>query len=112
MNPSRFLPALLALALLLAACGGDDDASATTDASTGDRLETEPACAATTTPAAASTVGENAGAFAPGEPGTDAEDTATVTAADLGRMIIFTATIEVEVEDIAAGNAGGHGGLA
>ena len=106
MKHSRLFPALFALALLLGACGGDDDASATTDASTRDRLETETTSAATTTTAAAAyTGGDGDEAFAPGEPGTDAEDTATVTAADLGRMIIFTATIEVEVEDIAVANA-------
>src|SRR3989304_4380059 len=48
-----------------------------------------PAAPAAPTPppaAPASTEGDGDGAFAPGEPGTDAEATATVAAADLGRM--------------------------
>lgn len=103
----RSLVALLALALFFAACGGDDDSAETTAGEFADEDSySSTTYAATTTTAGMSTpgVGDDGGA-APGEPGTDAERVAALTTASLARMIIFTATIAVEVEDITVANA-------
>ena len=101
----RSLVALLALTLVFAACGGDDDSAETTAGGFADEDSYS-----TTTAAATTTTAAGEGAFygdeaAPGEPGTDAERVRTLTAANLARMIIFTATIAVEVEDITVANA-------
>ncbi len=96
----RLVPALFALALILGACGGDD--SATTTAAFSEDGSNTTFAATTTTFASRS---DNDGETPSGEPGTDAEETATLTAVALNRMIIFTATIEVEVADITAANA-------
>lgn len=103
MKHSRLVPALFALALLLGACTGDDDASGTTAAFGESYGEVTSTAAATTTTAARGRT--DIDETPSGEPGTDAEETATLTAVGLGRMIIFTATIEVEVDDITAANA-------
>jgi hypothetical protein len=111
---SRLIPAALALLMVLAACGDDDAASVTTGAA---GFEAE---SPTTTAAGATTTlpGQDGLYGAPREePGTDAEEAATLTALSLARMIIFTATIQVEVEDITTANAevmaaiGGLGGI-
>jgi hypothetical protein len=113
----RSLPALLTLALILAACGGDDD-SAQTSAAPGYTAGDYPTTyAATTTMASGENFSDQDGGAAPSEapgtqPGTDAERTATLTALDLNRMIIFTATIEVEVEDITTANAAAQQAIA
>lgn len=100
----RSLAALLAVALLLAACTGDSDSASTIPGADEDSYSPNTTYAAgATTTTAGMPPGDGGGA--PGEPGTDAEQVATLTAADLARMIIFTATIQVEVEDIATANA-------
>ena len=97
----RSLAAWFALALVLAACTGDDDAGSPSGFE-GEDSYSATTIAATTTTAAGDFSGDEA---APGEPRTDAARVATLTAVSLARMIIFTATIAVEVEDITVANA-------
>lgn len=96
----RLLPLLFALSLV-AACSGGDDAANTTFAEDGSFTATT--MAATTTTAAA--FGEEP---APGRDGdeaaTDSQDL-VMTALDLGRSIIFTASLHIEVDDVIAAAA-------
>jgi hypothetical protein len=107
---SRAIPALLALLLLVAACGGDDDSGQTIPAY--GEEDGAGGFVSTTIPM---TPPSDDGAAE--EPGTDADRAATVAALGIARMIIFTATIQVEVEDITTANAevvaaiGGLGGI-
>lgn len=102
MKRSRLIPAALALLLLLAACTGDDDSGQTIPAGGADSGSNGEQSAITTIPGALPPGDDGA---APETPGTDAERAATLAAVGLARMIIFTATIQVEVEDIATANA-------
>lgn len=101
----RAIPILIALTLVAAACAGGDDAAMTTAAAGYDYDEEAGASPATTM--VATTMVESAEDAAREAPegddgsGTDAE--IAVIAADpaaLGRMIVYTATIQVEVEDV------------
>ncbi|MBI5158081.1 MAG: DUF4349 domain-containing protein [Acidimicrobiia bacterium] len=100
----RSLFALLALALVLAACTGDDDSAPAGGFADEDSYSTTYAATTTMAPGQTPGISDDGGA-APGDPGTDAERVAALTTANLARMIIFTATIEVEVEDITVANA-------
>jgi hypothetical protein len=102
---------LLAVALAAAACvgGGDDSAAATAAARPASGMDGEApmtTMAPTTTMAAATTtVPRPSGGD--GDEGEAAEVNAQVIAAqvdpaDLGRLIVFTATIQVEVDDVIA----------
>ncbi len=112
---------LLALAMVLSACGGDgnDDSAAGEDTSTAMTTaeageEAEGASSDVDASMASPESGTNGmaeeQAEAPTEGDTDGEatappsgagETARVTAADLNRQIIFTATVEVDVDDVA-----------
>ncbi|MFH2072830.1 MAG: DUF4349 domain-containing protein, partial [Actinomycetota bacterium] len=110
----RFKPFLiavvvLALVALTAACSGDDD-SATTIADYYEDGVTETTEASATTEAMEfaplaererdGTEGEEGGV------GTDAEEAITATdPADLGRLIVYTASISVEVDDVITAGA-------
>jgi hypothetical protein len=100
---------LLAATLAASACvGGDDDSAAARPASDAAGEAAMPTMAPTTTAAATTTV---PGLPAQSEGAGDSDDGTGVNAqtvaaqidpADLGRMIVFTATIEVEVDDVIA----------
>ena len=102
--PSLFLALVVVLA---AACsGGDDTATATADERAGGATTQTTIAAATTTTAATTAAEEGADADAPGGVATDAQAVLdTIEAADLGRKIIFTANLEIEVEDVVAAGA-------
>ncbi len=98
-NPMRFLLIIFVLALLAAACSGDDAASLAT--MTDGALMTT--AAATTTAAAATTTapGDSDNTGAPSEGGTDAQEVvAVLQPGDFGRSIVYTAGLEIEVDDV------------
>lgn len=105
MKAHRLLALALATSLALAACSGGDDAASFESA--GDRATT-----ATTIAASATTIVESTDGFEGETPATkDAAGTnaqAVVDTADaltLGRQIIYTANVLVEVEDVIAAGA-------
>ena len=103
-NPMRFLLIIFVLALLAAACG-DDDASETTmaDGSLMTAAATTTAAAATTTAPhfSGATPGDGDNTGAPSEGGTDAQEVvAVLQPGDFGRSIVYTAGLEIEVDDV------------
>jgi hypothetical protein len=95
---TRLLALLAVLAFVAAACSGDDAASTTYsgfDAYGGAATTV----AATTTTAAAEA---SAGRDLEGDDSNAAPIGSTPTPAELGRSIVYTATIEVEVDDVIA----------
>lgn len=99
----RPLIILFVLALLTVACAGGDDAAMTT-AGYGYDLESNSDEAASTD-AVGSPTGEPGGETAPAggaDAGleTDAQEVLATTAADLGRLIVYTASITIEVDDV------------
>lgn len=119
---TRKMAFLLVFAVVLAACGSDDDTSATSGAALDDAPATTAAADSLETSDEVATAERSAAqaTSAPSDSGDDAmadADTAGsdgqelgsggapigLTAAELGRDIIFTATIGVEVDDVEAG---------
>lgn len=99
----RPLIILFVLALLTVACAGGDDAAMTT-AGYGYDLESNSDGAASTD-AVGSPTGEPGGETAPAGAAdagleTDAQEVLATTAADLGRLIVYTASITIEVDDV------------
>jgi hypothetical protein len=98
-RPVRFLLIVFVLALVAAACGDDE---AETTMGDGDYAVTTWAAATTTAPqfsGADPGEGENAGAPSEGE--TDAQGVvAVLQPGDFGRSIVYTASLEVEVDDV------------
>jgi len=98
-----FLVAVVVLALLTAACAGDDDAGTTmapseyaNDAVTTAAPTTTVVMATEPAPALSNETGEAREVL-----GTDAVEAVTAaTPADLGRLIVYTASISVEVDDV------------
>ena len=110
---SLFLPLVLVslVAIVAAACGGDDDGGNATSAGIADRLQTD----------GANTAGDSsdgAGRVALTESGAGGGADPAFTSQAFDRKIIFTAGLDLEVEDVArAFNevsriASGHGGVA
>ncbi len=100
-RPVRFLLIIFVLALVAAACG-DDEAEMSAGA---DYAVTTTGAAATTTApqfsGAGPGEGENAGA--PFEDETDAQGVvAVLQPGDFGRSIVYTANLEIEVDDVIA----------
>ena len=97
-RPIGWLAIGLMLAIAVAACG-EDDASGTTSAARGRAATREDAAPAATIPP-------------PSEPGGDPSDRSpgnegqavitTLTAVDIGRSVVFTANLSVEVDDVVA----------
>jgi hypothetical protein len=101
-NPVRFLLIIFVLTLLAAACSGGDDASETTMLD-GDYAATTTWAAATTTAPQFSgeTPGEDGNTGAPSEGGTDAQGVvAVLQPGDFGRSIVYTASLEIQVDDV------------
>jgi len=93
-----FLVAVIVLTLLTAACAGGDDAGTTTAANYDGVPETT--AAPTTTAAPGLDVSDGSGE-AREVLGTDAVEAVTAaTPADLGRLIVYTASVSVEVDDV------------
>ncbi|MFH1330067.1 MAG: DUF4349 domain-containing protein [Actinomycetota bacterium] len=94
-NPLRILLSVLVLVLLTAACGGGD----------GDMAETTMTVAAATTTVPAfsgATPGDGEGGEATGHD-TDAQGVfAVLQPGDFGRSIVYTASLEIEVDDVIA----------
>ncbi|MEX2653661.1 MAG: DUF4349 domain-containing protein [Acidimicrobiia bacterium] len=109
-SPARLLAWLVVLAMIAAACsGGDSSESGGSDDASGDFLSADQTV---TTMAAEENLAED-GAESPQSEATDSDTGDTLgsggvapplvqTAADLGRDIIFTATMTVAVDDVAA----------
>ena len=101
---TRLLSLVAALAFVAAACSGGDDATETT-AAEGRFDQSE--SVSTTTAAATTTTSAVGGALTD----TEGDETSAapvetyLTPADLGRSIIYTATIEIEVDDVVAAGA-------
>ncbi|MBS1195894.1 MAG: putative lipoprotein, partial [Actinobacteria bacterium] len=101
-TPLRFLLIAFVLALLTAACGGAGDSAALTGAA-GHPYEMTTAATTTTAPAFSDFDPGQEGGEAPAGDGTDAQGVVSVLQpGDFGRDIVYTASLEIEVDDVVA----------
>jgi hypothetical protein len=101
-NPVRFLLIAFVLALLAAACSGGDDAAETTMLDEGWATVTMAAATTTAPQFSVATSGEDWSGAA-GDPDTDAQGVvAVLQPGDFGRSIVYTASLEIEVDDVIA----------
>ena len=99
-NATRLVPVVLAAGLMVAACTGGGDDAAGTPSRGYDEAQTTTTMASTTIPAEGMPAGEEAAGNEAGDDSASAPIVASVDPIDLGRSIVYTATLEVEVDDV------------